>query len=109
MSPQIQDLDAPSCLSLTYCSRLDRENTRLRPANAAELVATVVEETLAYYDFPEENWRRIRTNNPLERILREIRRRTCIVGSFPDAQSTLNLAAARCAISRAPLGRPNAI
>ncbi len=67
----------------------------LRLANAAELVATAVEETLAYYAFPEEHWRRIRTNNPLERILREIRRRTRVVGSFPDGQSALNLAAAR--------------
>src|SRR6266487_3170076 len=44
---------------------------------------------------PEEHWRRIRTNNPLERILREIRRRTRVVGAFPDGQSALNLAAAR--------------
>ena len=54
-----------------------------------------VEDTLAYYAFPEEHWRRIRTNNPLERILREIRRRTRVVGAFPDGQSALNLAAAR--------------
>jgi putative transposase len=54
-----------------------------------------VEETLAYYAFPEEHWRRIRNNNPLERILREIRRRTRVVGAFPDGQSALNLAAAR--------------
>jgi hypothetical protein len=39
--------------------------------------------------------RRIRTNNPLERILREIQRRTRVVGAFPDGQSALNLAAAR--------------
>src|SRR5262245_11184337 len=51
--------------------------------------------TLSYYAFPEEHWRRIRTNNPLERILREIRRRTRVVGAFPDGQSALNLAAAR--------------
>ena len=38
----------------------------------------------------------IRTNNPLERILREIRRRTRVVGAFPDGQSALNLAAHRC-------------
>jgi transposase-like protein len=37
----------------------------------------------------------LRTNNPLERILREIRRRTRVVGAFPDGQSALNLAAAR--------------
>ena len=48
---------------------------------------------LAYYAFPEEHWRRI--PNPLERILREIRRRTRVGGAFPDGQSALNLAAAR--------------
>jgi putative transposase len=58
-------------------------------------VEVAVEETLTYYAFPEEHWRRIRTNNPLERILREIRRRTRVVGAFPDGQSALNLAAAR--------------
>src|SRR5215831_9165712 len=64
-------------------------------SRAAELVETAVEETLTYYAFPEEHWRRIRTNNPLERIVREIRRRTRVVGAFPDGQSALNLAAAR--------------
>jgi transposase-like protein len=67
----------------------------LRLATAAELVETAVLETLAYYAFPEEHWRRIRTNNPLERIMREIRRRTRAVGAFPDGNSALNLAAAR--------------
>ena len=67
----------------------------LRLTKAAELVETAVDETLTYYTFPEEHWRRIRTNNPLERILREIRRRTRVVGAFPDGQSALNLAAAR--------------
>jgi transposase-like protein len=67
----------------------------LRLSRAAELVETAVEETLTYYAFPEEHWRRIRTNNLLERILREIRRRTRVVGAFPDGQSALNLAAAR--------------
>jgi transposase-like protein len=67
----------------------------LRLIRAAELVEAAVEETLTYYAFPEEHWRRIRTNNPLERILREIRRRTRVVGAFPDGQSALNLAAAR--------------
>src|SRR6478735_8604534 len=67
----------------------------LRLARAAELVEAAIEETLAYYAFPEEHWRRIRTNNPFERILREIRRRTRVVGAFPDGQSALNLAAAR--------------
>ena len=67
----------------------------LRLTRAAELVEVAVEEMLTYYAFPEEHWRRIRTNNPLERILREIRRRTRVVGALPDGQSALNLAAAR--------------
>jgi len=54
----------------------------LRLSRAAELVETAVEETLAYA-FPEEHWRRIRTNNPLERILREIRRGTACRGRVP--------------------------
>ena len=41
----------------------------LRLTKAAELAQTAVEETLTYYAFPEEHWRRIRTNNPLERLL----------------------------------------
>jgi putative transposase len=67
----------------------------MRLGKAAELVQTAVDETLVYYAFPEEHWRRIRTNNPLERIMREIRRRTRVVGAFPDGNSALNLAAAR--------------
>ena len=62
---------------------------------AAELVASSVEETVSYMRFPMEHWRRIRTNNPLERIMREIRRRTRVVGAFPDGQSALMLVAAR--------------
>lgn len=66
-----------------------------RLERAASLVHNTVAETLAYYAFPDEHWRRIRTNNPLERLMREIRRRTRVVGAFPDGQSCLNLAAAR--------------
>lgn len=57
----------------------------MRLGKAAGLVEAAVHETLAYYAFPEEHWRRIRTNNPLERIMREIRRRTRLVGAFPTA------------------------
>ena len=62
---------------------------------AAIAKGELVVETLAYYTFLEEHWRRIRTNNPLERLMREIRRRTRVLGAFPDGQSCLNLAAAR--------------
>lgn len=66
-----------------------------RLTRAAELVEKSIEETLGYYGFPEEHRRRIGLNNPLERILREIRRRTRVVGAFPGWHSALNLAAAR--------------
>jgi transposase-like protein len=67
----------------------------MRLKKAAELVREGVAETFAYYAFPPEHWRKLRTNNPLERLLREIRRRTRVVGSFPDGRSALMLAAAR--------------
>jgi transposase-like protein len=62
---------------------------------AAKKVEDSIEETLTYYYFPSAHWRRIRTNNPLERILREVRRRTRVVGAFPDGNSALMLVAAR--------------
>lgn len=62
---------------------------------AADMVSDGIEETFSYYEFPREHWRSLRTNNPLERIMREIRRRTRAVGAFPDGQSALMLVAAR--------------
>jgi len=62
---------------------------------AAKEVREGIEETLTYYAFPATHHRQIRTNNPLERIMREIRRRSRVVGNFPDGQSALMLAAAR--------------
>lgn len=67
----------------------------MKLCKAAEIVAAGAEETFSYYDFPSEHWRSLRTNNPLERIIKEIRRRTRVVGAFPDGQSALMLAAAR--------------
>ena len=66
-----------------------------RMPRAAELLEERIGETLTYYGFPDTHWQKIRTNNPLERIMKEIRRRTRVVGAFPDDQSCLNLAAAR--------------
>jgi putative transposase len=67
----------------------------MRLGRAAELVRAGVAETLAYMGFPREHWTRIRTNNPLERLNREIKRRTRVVGTFPDGESALMLVAAR--------------
>src|SRR5215831_6552466 len=67
----------------------------MRLGKAAEVVRGGVAETLSYMSFPREHWARIRTNNPLERLNLEIRRRTRVVGTFPDGESALMLVAAR--------------
>lgn len=54
-----------------------------------------IEETLTYMDFPTQHWSRIRTNNTIERLNREIKRRTRAIGAFPDGQSALMLVCAR--------------
>ena len=46
-------------------------------------------------DFPTQHWSRIRTNNTIERLNREIKRRTRAIGAFPDGQSALMLVCAR--------------
>ncbi len=67
----------------------------MKLGKAAEVVAAGIEETLRYMAFPMEHWRSLRTNNPLERLNREIRRRTRVVGAFPDGKSALMLVSAR--------------
>jgi putative transposase len=79
-----------------------------RMTTAADLVERSVSETLTYYAFPDIHWQKIRTNNPLERIMKEIRRRTRVVGAFPDGQSCLNLAPRDCATSPAQHGPQSA-
>lgn len=62
-----------------------------------ELPARGVGETTTYLlpEFPDGHRRRIRTNNMIERLNREIRRRTRVVGGFPDGRSALMLVCAR--------------
>lgn len=62
---------------------------------AAKKVEAGIEETLTYMDFPSQHWLKIRTNNVIERLNREIRRRTKVVGTFPDGNSALMLVCAR--------------
>ena len=71
------------------------ELERMRLGEAARVVREGFRETLAYTAFPREHWRRIRTNNAIERLNREIRRRTRVVGTFPDGRSALMLVTAR--------------
>ena len=87
-----------SSVEETLNGLLDAEADSLCNAKRYERSADRVDsvsETLSYMAFPREHWTRIRTNNPLERIMREIRRRTRVVGAFPDGNSALMLVAAR--------------
>ena len=68
---------------------------KLKLDKVAEFVEKSVEEMLSYMDFPYEHWTPLRTNNGLERIMKEIRRRTRVVGSFPDGYSAMMLVGAR--------------
>lgn len=67
----------------------------MRLGAAARTVRDGFAETLAYTEFPPEHWRRIRTNNGIERVNREVRRRMRVLGTFPDGDSALMLATAR--------------
>ena len=67
----------------------------MKPFAAAEVVCEGCAETLAYADFPMQHRTRIRTNNAIERLNKEIRRRTRVVGSFPDGRYALMLVTTR--------------
>lgn len=62
---------------------------------AARTMRERLAETLTHTEFPPEHWHRIRTNNGIDRINRENRRRTRVVGTFPDGKSALMLVTAR--------------
>ena len=62
---------------------------------AAKKVEDSILETLIYMDFPSVHWTKLRSNNVIERLNREIRRRTRVVGTFPDGNSALMLVCAR--------------
>ena len=86
-----EDREAALSKAEAVAAKLDS----MKLSKAAEIVRRGVADTLSYYYFPREHWLRILTNNMLERIIREIRRRTRVVGCFPDGNSALMLSAAR--------------
>lgn len=63
----------------------------MSPSRCPSLEEDDIEEILTYCDFPAEHWTRIRTNNAIERRNRKIRRRTRVIGSFPDSNAALML------------------
>lgn len=62
---------------------------------ATKILREGIIESLSYHSFPREHHRSLRTNNMLERIMRELRRRARVVGAFPDGESALMLCCAR--------------
>ncbi|MDR3859629.1 IS256 family transposase [Bifidobacterium sp.] len=84
-----------SALSKAEQVATEMESRKLR--GAANCLREGIGETTTYLlpEFPDGHRRRIRTNNMIERLNREIRRRTRVVGSFPDGNSALMLVCAR--------------
>jgi putative transposase len=98
-----QPMIAAAIRGIFQAANLEEARERLgevleRLAGPAPKVAALLEaaesELLAFYELPREHWSKLRSTNPLERVNREIGRRTDVVGIFPNDAALLRLAGA---------------